>query len=209
MPSPANQGSRAWRAASRHQSTGPSRCRLKWPMPGKDSEPAQSQQLPASKAFPHQIPHIPRTLPSAWAPEGRSLTSLSGRSPLISWWELSSAEDALSSGNSYFTKWSNYAWSLATVSNSLRYDSPLPPHEEEHPRASSPHQPILAVPSPAGSGRAAANAVHTGRGGKRCWPTERRQRRPNKILLAELSPPDPAGGSQEPPLDQKRRQMGM
>lgn len=160
------------------------------------SEPASFQQLRCFKGLSSSdSSHIPRTPPSAWAPKSRSLTtSLSVRVPLISSWEFSST-DALSSGNSYFTKWYNYAWSLATVSNSLRYNNSLPSQEERTPKS--------LFPSPAYTDRAKSNWVWHG-----CWqhgphvrkwekvlaPQSDSNTRPNKTLLAELSASRPSWG---------------
>lgn len=101
----------------------------------RQSGPASLQQLRCFKG-PSSLDSscVRWTLPSAWAPKGRSLISLTVRVSLISLWEFSST-DALSSGIAYFTEWYNYAWSLATVSNSLRCNNSLPSQEERTPKS--------------------------------------------------------------------------
>lgn len=101
----------------------------------RQSRPASLQQLRCFKGLSSLDSSCVRwTLPSAWAPKGRSLISLTVRFPLISLWEFSST-DALSSGIAYFTEWYNYAWSLATGSNSLRCNNSLPSQKERTPKS--------------------------------------------------------------------------
>lgn len=132
------------------------------PPPGKEKEPAWSQQLHPFNDLSSSDPfHTLRTLTSARAPEGRSLTtSLSVRFPLIFWWEFSSI-DTLSSENSHFTKWHNYAWSSPTASNSHRCDNSLL-FQEKAPKSIFPQQSGLILPSLTGTSRLLATwSTHT------------------------------------------------
>lgn len=125
LPSPVSQVSRAC--------CSPGASSLEHRAPGRT--PGEEKEQAGPSGAPSPLTHEPCPQPGP----GRQVSNhqLIGKLPLISWREFSSA-DALSPGNLHFTKRHNYAWGLATASNSLRCDDLVPSQEESAPRAFSP-----------------------------------------------------------------------
>ena len=97
-------------------------------------------------------------------------------------------------GNSHFTKWPNYAWSLTTAANSLRRAIPSPPRRRKHPGS---------FPSSAWDDFAKSDDTqeghwqrgpHTHKGGQGLGPQSGGHTSPKKAFFTELSPSRPSGG---------------